>query len=405
MMIIEKTDSKGNRLFKGERERSDGRYEYRYTDHRGIKHSIYESRLHQLRLEEAKIAFREQKNILLGLKELHLNDVYEMWIGTKSAIKDNTKKGYQQIYDTYVRNGLGKRNIEEIRSSDVKMYYTSLKCERCLSVETICRIQNVLFQVFQYAVDSDVIWKNPATLATKGLKRNHPKRVSTRSGINESEAKKLTDFIYAAPEFRHWYPVVYVLIHTGMRLCEFVSLRWCDVNMTEKYIDINHNMVYYAKPGEQARYHVSDGSKTISGMRKIPFDNSVAEAFELERSILRNKGIQCTQEIEGYTDFVFLNENGKAFGQSSINRALMRIVDAYNSLIGEDDKTNPIPHLSCHCLRHTYATILYERGVGLKVMQKLLGHSDVSTTMDIYTGVSDEYVFEEYRKKLDPENV
>ena len=48
MMIIEKTDSKGNRLFKGERERSDGRYEYRYTDHRGIKHSIYESRLHQL---------------------------------------------------------------------------------------------------------------------------------------------------------------------------------------------------------------------------------------------------------------------------------------------------------------------------------------------------------------------
>ena len=94
-MIIEKTDSKGNRLFKGERERSDGRYEYRYTDHSGIQHSIYESRLHQLRLEEAKIAFREQKNILLGLKELHLNDVYEMWIGTKSAIKDNTKKGYQ----------------------------------------------------------------------------------------------------------------------------------------------------------------------------------------------------------------------------------------------------------------------------------------------------------------------
>lgn len=68
----------------------------------------------------------------------------------------------------------------------------------------------------------------------------------------------------------------------------------------------------------------------------FPFDDSIAEAFELERSILRNKGIQCTQEIEGYTDFVFLNENGKAFGQSSINRALMRIVDAYNSLIGED---------------------------------------------------------------------
>ncbi len=57
-MCREKTDSKGNVLFRGERERNDGRYEYRYTDHRGVQHSVYENRLQQLRMEEAKIAYR-----------------------------------------------------------------------------------------------------------------------------------------------------------------------------------------------------------------------------------------------------------------------------------------------------------------------------------------------------------
>lgn len=152
-----KTDSKGNVLFRGEREREDGRYEYRYTDHRGKQHSVYGSRLQQLRMEEATIAYREHKGLLYGLKELSLNNVYDMWLAGKGELKDNTIRGYRQIYDTYVRNGLGKRCIEDIKTQDVKLYYSGLKLEKSLSVESICRIQNILFQVFQYAYDSELI--------------------------------------------------------------------------------------------------------------------------------------------------------------------------------------------------------------------------------------------------------
>lgn len=404
-MTVAKIDSKGNRLFKGERERSDGRYEYRYRDHKGELCSLYANRLQSLRLEEAKVAFKEQKSILSGLNELTLNDVYEVWLAGKVALKENTLSGYKYTYDSYVRDSLGKESIEDIKTADVKAFYIKLKLERSLSTETICRIQNILFQVFQNAVDSDIIWKNPADRATKEIKRSHSKHSSTRAGLNEKEANRLTAFIFESPELRDWYPIIYVMIHTGLRLGEIVSLRWCDVNLSKHYLEINHTASYYVKDGEGARYHFSEGAKTVAGNRRIPFDNSVKEAFEMEREILARKNIICTQKIDGYTDFVFLNRFGKMFDQRAINKALTRIVELYNlsaaQNIGDEDLT--LPHISCHSLRHTYAVILCERGVNIKVMQMLLGHRDISTTMDIYTKVSQEYLFEEYARRMENE--
>lgn len=396
-MSTVKTDSRGNTLFKGERERSDGRYEYRYTNHKGEKHSIYASRLQVLRLEEAKIAYREQKSILYGLKELTLNDVYEIWIAGKIALKENTLIGYKHTYDSYVRSSLGKMSIEDIKTADIKTFYIRLKLENSLSTETICKIQGILFQVFQSAVDSDILWKNPADRATKELKRSYPKHSSNRVGLNEKEAERLTEFIYKSPELSDWYPIIYILIHTGLRLGEIVSLRWCDVNFSKQYIDVNHTASYYARSGECAKYHLSEGAKTVAGNRKVPFDDSVKKAFEMEKDILGRKNITCTQEVDGYIDFVFLNRFGKMFDQRAINKALARIIELYNISVEDAADDMALPHLSCHSLRHTYANILCEKGVNVKVMQMLLGHRDISTTMDIYTRVSQEHVFDEYR--------
>lgn len=402
-MYTVKKDSKGNSLFKGERERKDGRYEYRYVNHRGERRSIYAERLQSLRLEEAKIAYKERTSILFGVKELTLNDMYEVWIASKVAVKGNTLRGYKQTYDSFVRNSLGKKGLEEIKTIDIKSFYINLKIERSISTETICRIQNILFQIFQNAVDSDIIWKNPADRAIKEIKRSHSKHSSSRLGLNETEADRLTDFIYERPEFRNWYPIIYVMIHTGLRLGEVVSLRWNDVNLLKKYLEVNHNAVYYSENGEKSRYHFSDGAKTVAGIRKVPFDSKVVKAFEMEKEILEKKGIVCVDNIDGYTDFVFLNRLGKMFDSRAINKALTRIVGAYNLYLEEQGEPEEmmLPHLSSHCLRHTYATILCERGVHVKVMQMLLGHKDISTTMDIYTKISQDYLFAEYVRRME----
>ena len=398
-MTALKVDSKGNQLFKGERERKDGRYEFRYTNYKGEKKSIYTHRLQRLRIEEAKIAFLERIKIINNLEELTLNDMYEMWIVTKCDLKENTLIGYQSTYDSYVRNNLGKYNLEKIKKIDVKTYYRNMMLDKSLSIETISRIQNILYQIFQHAVDSDIIMKNPADKAMNDLRRNHPKRLNVRKGIYEKQADAFTDFMVSSEEFIRWYPIFYIMIHTGMRLGEALSLRWCDVNFEKGYVDVNHNISYYKREGEvKARYHASTGTKTIAGNRKIPFGRKVEKAFMMEKEYQVKNGISCIQEIDGYNDFVFLNRFGKVYDPSVLNKTLTRIVEKYN-MLHEDKQEEVLPHLSCHSLRHTYAIILCERDVNIKVMQKLLGHKDISTTMDIYTQIRQEFAFEEYARR------
>lgn len=394
-------DTKGNRLLKGEHERSDGRYEYRYTDIEGKKHSVYAYRLQQLRKEEVKISIREQNRILYGLKELSLNDVCDMWFASKVNLKANTLSGYRRTYDIYVRNGLGKKQIEDITTTDVKSYYSSLKTSRSLSTETIGRIQNIVYQIFQYALESEILWKNPTNHAMKEMKRNHSKHTSLRNALTEEHAGILTDYIKDTEDLFRWYPVIFIMIHTGLRLGELTALRWCDVNFEKGYVDVNHSVAYYSENGEKGTFHISDG-KNESAIRKIPIGKDVKKAFRLEKKIQEKTGIVCRSNIDGYTDFVFLNRFGNIYSQRALNLAISRIVERYN-LIPKRDKNGEaviMPHLTCHSFRHTFAVILCERNVNVKVAQMLLGHNDISTTMDIYMRISEQFLFKEYADKV-----
>ena len=136
-MCREKTDSKGNVLFRGERERNDGRYEYRYTDHRGVQHSVYENRLQQLRMEEAKIAYREHKGLLYGLKELLLNDVFDMWLPGKAELKHNTIRGYRQLQGKYY-NDIGGLSIHKLTTEKLQRFISSVSDGR--SAKTVSNI-------------------------------------------------------------------------------------------------------------------------------------------------------------------------------------------------------------------------------------------------------------------------
>ena len=397
-----RVDTRGNRLFKGEREREDGRYEYRYTDYTGKKHYVYAYRLPQLRKEEAKIAFHEHNCILYGLNELTLNDMFDVWFSTKADLKASTLTGYRRTYDIYVRNGLGKKNLEEITTADVKFFYNTLKNSRSLSAETICRIQNIAFQIFEYAMDSEILWKNPAVHATKEVRRTHSKHTSLRPALNETQAKILTDFIKNTEDISRWYPIIYIFIHTGLRLGELIALRWCDVDMKRGFVDVNHDMTYYAREGEKGANHISEDLKTIASHRKIPIGKDVIEAFRMEKEYQDAHGITCQSTIEGYTDFVFLNRFGKVFSQRDLNVAISRIVERYNLNPVTDKRGDEVifPHLTCHSFRHTFAVILCENNVNVKVAQMLLGHKDISTTMDIYMRISEEFMFREYAEKV-----
>ena len=103
----------------------------------------------------------------------------------------------------------------------------------------------------------------------------------------------------------------------------------------------------------------------------------------------------CTANIDGYTDFVFLNRYGGPHNPQTINRTIKRVSLAYNEEElekAEKEKREPVllPKFSCHNLRHTFATRYCENETNLKVIQEILGHKDIATTMDIYAEATKE---------------
>ena len=103
-------------------------------------------------------------------------------------------------------------------------------------------------------------------------------------------------------------------------------------------------------------------------------------------------GINCNAMVDGYTDFVFLNRFGNVHHQGSLNKVYKRIIRDCNDaeFLKNDNPKFLLPNFSCHNLRHTFATRLCESGANIKAIQSILGHSDISTTMNLYTDSTSE---------------
>ena len=197
------------------------------------------------------------------------------------------------------------------------------------------------------------------------------------------------------PKNRHWYPIFAVLVGAGMRVGEVTGLRWQDIDFEKGIISVNHTLVYYSHRTEGYKrgcYYNVNTPKTEAGNRQIPMLSFVREAFQMEREYQQEAGLKCKVTIDGYTDFVFLNKDGFVYNQSSLNRAIKRTIRDCNDAQFEMCESPEVllPDFSCHSLRHTFTTRMCEAGTNIKLMQDILGHQDISTTMNIYADVTKE---------------
>lgn len=189
-------------------------------------------------------------------------------------------------------------------------------------------------------------------------------------------------------KYRHWLPLFTTFLGTGMRVSELVGLRWDDIHLDEGYIEVNHNTVYYQREKGKCYFSVTT-PKTEAGKRIIPLLPEVRAAFDNEKAYQKEMEIICEANIDGYTNFIFLNRYGNIHNPQTINRTIKRITVAYNEQEMEAaDKENRdpilIPPFSCHNLRHTFCTRYCENETNLKVIQEIMGHRDIATTMEIY---------------------
>ena len=258
-----------------------------------------------------------------------------------------------------------------------------------------CLYEETRDQVFEMAVDDDYIRSNPTDNVLRELKKSHCFKTEKRRALTKPEQELFLNYLKNTPEAQYWYPIFAVMVGTGLRVGELTGLRWCDINLEESIIDVNHTLVYYDHRTEGSKkgcYFNVNTTKTPAGMRQVPMLEFVKEAFLMEKERQELLGLHCEATVDGYTDFVFVNRFGQPQHQATLNKAIRRIIRNCNDkqFLESENPEVLLPHFSCHSLRHTFTTRMCEAGVNVKVIQDALGHKDVSTTLNIYTDVTKE---------------
>ena len=389
-------DLRGRSLRKGEVQRSsDKRYMYTYTDPMGRRKFIYANDLAELREKEAKL----MKDQLDGLDlyvagKASVNDTFDRYMSTKYNLRESTKSSYLYTYDHYVRDTFGKKRIADIKYSDVLQFYYYLLNEVKISLGTLDTVHCLLHPTFQLAVRDEIIRNNPTDGVMKEISRESGKNRGIRHALTVEQQRAFMEYIANHQIYYHWWPMFTVLLGTGCRIGEALGLRWQDLDYDKRTISINHSLSYYQKPESNKSVLRISKPKTEAGIRTIPMLDIVKDAFEMIWEEQKENG-WTDAEIDGMTGFVFCNRYGNIMNAQSVNRAIKRISSAYNAteeIEAKKEHREPVllPDFSAHSLRHTFCTRLCERETNLKIIQSIMGHKDIQTTMDIYAEATEE---------------
>ncbi len=393
-MAVERRKDKKNRVLKeGEYQRICGTYEFKWRDKSGGRHSISAVTLEELREKELDVL----RDVLDGVKadknNLTINDLYNSWVQLKRGLKDNTFSNYKYMYTMFVEPDFGKRKIVDLKRSDIRSFYNYLADERHVQINTIDCIHTVLHQVLELGVEDDYLRYNPSDNALKELKKARNFESTKRRALTVPEQELFEAYLSKQGQYHRWYPIFIIMLWTGMRVGEVTGLRWCDIDLEDDTISVNHTLVYYDKRNDERCTFAINTPKTAAGERIIPMLPKVKEAFLMEKQYQEECGLESRAVVDGYRDFIFINRFGNVQHQGTLNKALRRIVrDCNFEILDKPHKKDEVilPKFSNHSLRHTFTTRMCEAGVNLKVMQEILGHADAETTMDIYAEATKE---------------
>ena len=392
--MANRKDPRGRALKSGEVYRKDGRYVYTYTNPLGQRKYIYANDLVSLRKKEQELLKAQLDGLdVYTAGNATINFVFDRYIALKQHLKDSTKSGYIYTYNHFVRKDFGKKKIADIKYSDVVQYYLYLLKDKEIALGTLDSIHCLLHPTFELAVRDDIIRKNPTTGAMKEVNRRSGKNRGIRHALTIEQQRAFMNYIANSPVYYHWWPLFTFLLGTGCRIGEAIALRWDDLDFKNKMITINHSIANYKSEEKNKCVSTLSTPKTEAGIRTIPMLDVVYDALKLEEEDQQENGFNETV-IDGVSGFVFQNRFGNILNQQAVNSAIKRIVTNYNNeeeITAAREKRNPLilPYFSCHILRHTFATRLCEQETNLKVIQSIMGHRNIETTMDIYAEVTD----------------
>lgn len=355
---------KGRELGPGISQRKDGKYSARFLSQSGKRIEKYFPKVQEARkwLEEAK--YQDRHGDIGSSTNMTVDAWFQYWITNikENTIRYSTAQSYKDRYRLNVKDMIGDSLIGEIRPFHCQNVL-NMMYEGGYAKGTIEYTKITMHAMFESAVENDIIVKNPVIKSIKCPgERSRERRVLTR----EEQQKFLEGIRDSVRQDEYRF-----ILQTGLRVGELLALSWKDIDFGSRVIHVRNSLQYRTKP----KHFVIGETKSEYGKRDIPLTE---EAFQILQNQKQKKRKRAVASME-YNGLVFLNKKGEPTWPAYFNKELGAIADK----IG-------IERFSMHTLRHTFATRCIEAGMRPKTLQNILGHSNISITMNLYVHVTDD---------------
>ena len=389
-------DNKGRKLFNGESQRKDGKYEYKYQDAWGKRKTVYSWKLTPTdRVPAGKrddISLREKikqiqkdlnSNITPDGGNFSVLELVEKYISQKTGVRHNTRSNYNFVVNVIKKEAFGQKRIDKIKVSDAKEWLIKMQQVDGRGYSSIHTIRGVVRPAFQMAVDDDLLVKNPFEFQLNTVVVNDS---VTREAITRQQERDFLEFVKNDKHFCKYYDGIYILFKTGLRISEFVGL-------TKKNLDFENNRIIVDHQFQRTRdmKYIIEDTKTESGERMVPMTPEVKEAFQ--RILANRKNPKVEPMVDGYSGFLYLDKNGRPMVALHWEKYFQHIREKYNKIYRVQ-----MPKVTPHVCRHTFCSNMAKSGMNPKTLQYIMGHSDISVTLNTYTHLNYDDAEEEMQK-------
>lgn len=362
---------KGKELGVGISQQTNGLYVARFTDRFGRRKSKRFKKLQECRQWIADATYIDEHSDLENATDMLVDAWFEYWIDLKKkTVRPNTVRNYSERYERNIKNVIGNKLLTEVKPIHCQKIFSDMADEG-YKTTTIYQTRIALYNMLEFAKENKVIITNPCK---KSVKSDIGKPSDKKEALTIDDQRR---FLAAAKGQSYEYQYRFAL-QTGLRTGELVGLKWEDINFESKTLTIERSMEFRYKVGE---WRVGP-PKSKSGYRTIPLTDEAICILKAQKE--KNRKLKVIDKE--WADTVFLCRKGQPVKNSTYDTALFKICDKAG-----------IKRFSMHVLRHTFATRCIEGGMMPKTLQKILGHSNIGITMNLYVHITEE----EKQKEID----